>query len=211
MSLSTRSPARGRHRAALVAGRLLVLVSLILALVIGYEYVWTDIQAKRAAQAALTRRLEQVARARAGLPAVADAAGQSLVPLADERTYDLILGAVGAADGHDAQALILPLVFIAGLGVAPALGVLGAIIGVKIKTADASEAYGWVGTGQLVGYSAGAAIAGIAIDTVSPVAALAISVVLGIGAVIVALLTLGITPDLGEPNPDTQSITVIKE
>jgi sortase A len=36
----------------LVAGRLLVLVSLILALVIGYEYVWTDIQAKRAAQAA---------------------------------------------------------------------------------------------------------------------------------------------------------------
>ena len=101
--------------------------------------------------------------------------------------------------------------FIAGLGVAPALGVLGAIIGVKVKTADASEAYGWVGTGQLVGYSAGAAIAGIAIDTVSPVAALAISVVLGIGAVIVALLTLGITPDLGEPNPDTQSITVIKE
>ena len=81
----------------------------------------------------------------------------------------------------------------------------------RIKTADASEAYGWVGTGQLVGYSAGAAIAGIAIDTVSPVAALAISVVLGIGAVIVALLTLGITPDLGEPNPDTQSITVIKE
>ncbi len=101
--------------------------------------------------------------------------------------------------------------FIAGLGVAPALGVLGAIIGVKIKPADSAEAYGWIGTGQLVGYSAGAALAGIVIDTISPVAALAISIVLGLAAVSVAALTVRITPDLGEPHHDTTSITIIKE
>lgn len=101
--------------------------------------------------------------------------------------------------------------FIAGLGVAPALGVLGAIIGVKIKTADAAEAYGWVGTGQLLGYSTGAAIVGVTIDTVSPVASLAISIVLGGAATILALSTLRITPDLAHAHLDTQSIAVVEE
>ena len=50
--------------------------------------------------------------------------------------------------------------FIAGLGIAPALGLLGAIIGASVKTADAPEAYGWVGSGQMIGYAGAAAIAG---------------------------------------------------
>mgnify|MGYP000063473170 FL=1 len=101
--------------------------------------------------------------------------------------------------------------FVAGLGIAPVLGTLGAIIGVTVKTADAPEAYGWVGTGQLMGYSAGAALAGIAIDTVSPTASLFIAIVFGLGATLVAVMSLGITPDLGKPPADTQSLPIIEE
>lgn len=101
--------------------------------------------------------------------------------------------------------------FVAGLGVAPALGALGAIIGMKIKAADAAEAYGWAGTGQLLGYSTGAAIAGIVIDRVSPEASLAISISFSALAVIVALATVSFTPDLAKAHLDTQSIPVVKE
>ncbi|MEY3128906.1 MAG: hypothetical protein RL405_226 [Actinomycetota bacterium] len=101
--------------------------------------------------------------------------------------------------------------FIAGLGIAPALGTLSAIIGVTVKTSDAPEAYGWTGTGQLMGYSAGAALAGIAIEVVAPTASLLIAVVFGLGATLVAAMSVGITPALGKQPTDTQSIQVIKE
>ncbi len=84
--------------------------------------------------------------------------------------------------------------FIAGLGIAPALGLLGAIIGASVKTADAPEAYGWVGSGQMIGYAGAAAIAGFSIDLIAPEAALLVAVVMGGGAVIVALLSAKFTP-----------------
>ena len=84
--------------------------------------------------------------------------------------------------------------FIAGLGIAPALGLLGAIIGASVKTADAPEAYGWVGSGQMIGYAGSAAIAGFSIDLIAPEAALFVAVVMGGGAVIVALLSAKFTP-----------------
>lgn len=84
--------------------------------------------------------------------------------------------------------------FIAGLGIAPALGLLGAIIGASVKTADAPEAYGWVGSGQMIGYAGAAAIAGFSIDLIAPEAALFVAVVMGGGAVIVALLSAKFTP-----------------
>jgi MFS family permease len=84
--------------------------------------------------------------------------------------------------------------FVAGLGIAPALGLLGAIIGASVKTADAPEAYGWVGSGQMIGYAGSAAIAGLAIDLIAPEAALLVAVVMGGGAVIVALLSAKFTP-----------------
>ena len=67
------------------------------------------------------------------------------------------------------------------------------------------------GTGQLMGYSAGAALAGIAIDVVSPTASLLIAIVFGLGATLVAVMSLGITPDLGKPSTDTQSLPIIEE
>jgi hypothetical protein len=62
-----------------------------------------------------------------------------------------------------------------------------------------------------MGYSAGAALAGIAIEVVSPTASLLIAVVFGLGATLVALMSLGITPALGKHQTDTQSLPIIKE
>lgn len=79
--------------------------------------------------------------------------------------------------------------FIAGLGIAPAFGRLGAMVANNIPMSQAAEAYGWINTGQLVGYSAAAALAGIAIDTVGDVSALLVAFIFGLGATVVAMLT----------------------
>jgi len=80
--------------------------------------------------------------------------------------------------------------FIAGLGVAPSLGILGAAIAGNLKAGDAAEANGWASTGQLMGYSAGAALSGIAIDSVSNTSAFLVSIVFGVGAILVAIMAV---------------------
>ncbi len=95
--------------------------------------------------------------------------------------------------------------FIAGLGIAPALGLLGAIIGASVKTADAPEAYGWVGSGQMIGYAGAAAIAGLSIDLIAPEAALLVAVVMGGGAVLVALLSAKFTPVISNRDPEEEN------
>lgn len=78
--------------------------------------------------------------------------------------------------------------FIAGLGVAPALGTLSLMIATGTSGSETVEAYGWTTTGQLVGFSAGSALAGISIDIISPTAALLVSVVFGAFTLIASLL-----------------------
>jgi len=82
--------------------------------------------------------------------------------------------------------------FIAGVGVAPSLGILGAAIASNLKAGDAAEANGWASTGQLMGYSAGAALSGIAIDSVSDTSAFLVSIVFGVGAILVAIMAVDI-------------------
>jgi MFS family permease len=53
---------------------------------------------------------------------------------------------------------------IAGFGIAPALAVIFAIVSSSVKFSDTAEAYGWVGTGQLIGAALGSAAAGFLID-----------------------------------------------
>jgi MFS family permease len=53
---------------------------------------------------------------------------------------------------------------IAGAGIAPALAVMFAIVSGTVKFSDTAEAYGWVGTGQLIGAALGSAAAGFLID-----------------------------------------------
>jgi MFS family permease len=78
--------------------------------------------------------------------------------------------------------------FVAGLGVAPALGYLSLMIATGTSGSETVEAYGWTTTGQLVGFSAGSALAGISIEIISPEAALLVSVVFGAFTLLATLL-----------------------
>lgn len=77
--------------------------------------------------------------------------------------------------------------FIAGIGVAPTLGILALWVAEGTTGSETAEAYGWTTTGQLVGFSAGSALAGIAIETVSPPAALLVSIVFGVATLMAAI------------------------
>lgn len=92
--------------------------------------------------------------------------------------------------------------FIAGLGIAPAFGRLGAMVANNIPMSQAAEAYGWINTGQLVGYSAAAALAGIAIDTVGNVSALLVAFIFGLGSAVVALITSRASARFAPSSPD---------
>jgi len=84
--------------------------------------------------------------------------------------------------------------FIAGLGVAPIFATLASIIAIKLSPSESVEAYGWISTGQLIGFSSAAAIAGIAIDHIDPIAAFGVSLATGVLGLIVALVSLPFTP-----------------
>jgi MFS family permease len=84
--------------------------------------------------------------------------------------------------------------FIAGIGVAPALGLLGAIIGAAVPMSDTAEAYGWTQTGQMLGYAAAASLVGFLIDAVTAEASLVVAALFAAGAMFVALVTAKITP-----------------
>lgn len=84
--------------------------------------------------------------------------------------------------------------FLAGLCVAPALGLLGAIIGASVKSQDAPEAYGWVSSGQTAGYAAAASVTGFVIDAINPVASLAVAGICAGAASVVAYYSARITP-----------------
>ena len=86
--------------------------------------------------------------------------------------------------------------FIAGIGIAPALGALGAGISTILGSDEAPEAYGWVGTGQLIGYSASAAVAGVILDHLPAQTAFGLAILFGAATTIVAIATIRITPDL---------------
>ena len=84
--------------------------------------------------------------------------------------------------------------FVAGIGVAPALGLFGAIVGAALPTSDTAEAYGWVQTGQMLGYAGAASLVGFVIDTVSGEASLAVAAIFALGTLLVALVSAKITP-----------------
>jgi len=88
--------------------------------------------------------------------------------------------------------------FVTGLGVAPAFATMASMISVSFGPADSAEAYGWANTGQLLGYSVGAAVAGIVIDHVEPQASWYVTGVAGSLAIIVALLTVRSNPPLDQ-------------
>ena len=101
---------------------------------------------------------------------------------------------------------------IAGVGIAPALAVLFAIVSASVKFSDTAEAYGWVGTGQLIGAALGSAGAGFLLDDVGAVGAFWVAGVLALVGFAVPALAHRVHPDLrgrdASPIPDTEPVAV---
>lgn len=102
---------------------------------------------------------------------------------------------------------------LAGVGIAPALAVLFAMTSASVKFSETAEAYGWIGTGQLIGAALGSAIAGFLIDGVGAPGAYAAAAGFAIVGALVATLFVRGFPDLrgrdASPIPDTEPVPLI--
>ncbi|WP_025158538.1 MFS transporter [Leifsonia aquatica] len=102
---------------------------------------------------------------------------------------------------------------IAGVGIAPALAVLFAIVSASVKFSDTAEAYGWVGTGQLIGAALGSALAGFLIDGFGAMGAFWAAALFALVGFVVAALAHRVHPDLrgrdASPIPDTEPVPVV--
>lgn len=100
--------------------------------------------------------------------------------------------------------------FVAGIGIAPALAVLFAIVSASVKFSDTAEAYGWVGTGQLIGAAMGSAAAGFLIDGSGAVGAFWVAGVFALLGFVIPWVGHRWHPDLrgrdASPIPDTEPI-----
>ncbi|TFD65655.1 MFS transporter [Cryobacterium ruanii] len=101
---------------------------------------------------------------------------------------------------------------LAGVGIAPAFAVLFGIVSASVKFSETAEAYGWVGTGQLIGAAMGSAIAGFSIDRSGPVSAIYVAAGFAALGCIIPALGRRWHPDLRgrdiSPIPDTEPIQV---
>jgi MFS family permease len=101
---------------------------------------------------------------------------------------------------------------IAGIGIAPSLGVMTAIVASSVRFSDTAEAYGWVGTGQLIGAAAGSAIAGFFIDAGGPLGGFVVATVLAAIGALLATVLKSWHPDLrgrdSSPIPDTEPVPI---
>jgi MFS family permease len=102
------------------------------------------------------------------------------------------------------------LLALSGLGIAPAIAVLFAGVSASVRFSDTAEAYGWVGTGQLIGAALGSATAGFMIDRLGPSGAFWAAGVLALLGAVVPLLGARWQPDLRNrdagPLPDTAPV-----
>ncbi len=86
------------------------------------------------------------------------------------------------------------------------------IVSASVKFSDTAEAYGWVGTGQLIGAALGSALAGFLIDGFDAVGAFWAATVLAFLGFVVPALARRWHPDLrgrdASPIPDTEPVPV---
>lgn len=101
---------------------------------------------------------------------------------------------------------------IAGIGIAPALAVMFAIVSSSVRFSETAEAYGWVGTGQLIGAALGSALAGALIDHFNAPGAFYVAAGLALLGFLVPTIFRRAHPDLrgrdASPLPDTEPIPV---
>ncbi|MBN9141018.1 MAG: MFS transporter [Micrococcales bacterium] len=101
---------------------------------------------------------------------------------------------------------------IAGLGIAPALAVMFSIVSATVKFSDTAEAYGWVGTGQLIGAALGSAVAGFLIDGYGPDGGFVAAAIFALVGFLVPVVFRRAHPDLrgrdASPLPDTEPVPI---
>lgn len=102
---------------------------------------------------------------------------------------------------------------LAGVGVAPALAVMFTMTSASVRFSETAEAYGWIGTGQLIGAALGSAVAGFLIDGIGPAGAYGAAAAFALaGAAVAAVFVRGF-PDLRgrdvSPIPDTEPVPLI--
>lgn len=128
------------------------------------------------------------------------------------RIFGVFVGIALAALFLDFWWLSLTLA-IAGLGIAPALAVMFTIVSASVKFSETAEAYGWVGTGQLIGAALGSAMAGFMIDAYDAHGAFWVAAILTFLGFVVALAFRSAHPDLrgrdSSPIPDTEPIQTL--
>jgi len=121
------------------------------------------------------------------------------------------IGSVLVVFSWDVWSLTAALI-VAGLCIAPALAVMFGIVSASVKFSDTAEAYGWVGTGQLVGAALGSAVAGFLIDSNGPVGAFIVAAIFAVFGAIVPIVFRRAHPDLRgrdpSPIPDTEPIAI---
>jgi MFS family permease len=88
-----------------------------------------------------------------------------------------------------------------------------AIVSSSVRFSDTAEAYGWVGTGQLIGAAVGSALAGFLIDGIGAVGAFIVAAVLALFGFLVPAIGKRFHPDLrgrdASPLPDTEPVATI--
>ncbi len=103
---------------------------------------------------------------------------------------------------------------IAGAGIAPALAVMFAIVSASVKFSETAEAYGWVGSGQLIGAALGSAVAGFAIDAYGSFGGFVAALIFATLGTVAAAVSTKAHPDLRDrdpsPLPDTEPVSVLK-
>jgi len=121
------------------------------------------------------------------------------------------IGSVLVVFSWDVWSLTAALI-VAGLCIAPALAVMFGIVSASVKFSDTAEAYGWVGTGQLVGAALGSAVAGFLIDSNGPVGAFIVAAIFATLGAVVPIVFRRAHPDLRgrdpSPIPDTEPIAI---
>jgi len=102
---------------------------------------------------------------------------------------------------------------VAGIGIAPVLAVMFAIVSASVKFSETAEAYGWLGTGQLIGAALGSAIAGFLIDGFGAIGGFWAAIAFAVIGMLVAILFRGWHPDLrgrdASPLPDTEPVETV--
>lgn len=129
------------------------------------------------------------------------------------RLVPILLGAVLCCLTQDPFVLGVGFI-LAGLGCAPVIAGSFAAVSSSVKESQTAEAYGWMGTGQLLGGAVSSAFAGVAIDGCGAIGGYLTAVAFAAASLVLAGL-LGlfrVTPDLrgrdATPHPDTAPIAV---